>query len=177
MSSDDWVNVDFSDPVSVARFEEFAEKRRDILLEVSATSYERGTAYSNLIILAGYAGSFSVWALVKDDDILSPRATAAVGTFLGLSLLVFVTFEIWKMIELSNRGIRVGTILRRKQSAEAFLRELAEFCRSEQEQDLTVSASWWMANVWAAIIFAAPGITILFYSMLAPTMGWPRLWQ
>jgi hypothetical protein len=173
MSSDDWPNVDFHDPASIARFEEFAERRKDILLEINATYYERGTAYANLLVLAGYVGAFSIWAFVKDVA-LSKVGSAAVGTLLGLSLLVFVGFEIYKMIDGSLRAQRVGKLFRARMPTLEMLNAVAALRGDERRRNIAILNGIWLGNVLAALLFSASAILLLFYAMLAVPLGWPE---
>ena len=81
------------------------QAQKDILLQV----YESATAYSNLIIIAGYAGAFAVWQFVKSD--LNPSAMMWAGTLLLISTVTFISFELYKMISHALVFRRIGTLL------------------------------------------------------------------
>jgi len=59
-------------------------------------AYSHANAYSNVIIGAGYAGFFAIWALTKDH--LNDRQMAWAGLLIAVSILFFVIFEIIKMV-------------------------------------------------------------------------------
>src|SRR5258708_37946291 len=66
----------------------------DIQIRIIAGAYEKANAYTNLIILAGYAGLFALWQFTK--DYLS-RTQVLVSALLTLtSITIFVLFEIYK---------------------------------------------------------------------------------
>ena len=68
----------------------------EILKDIQTHSYQKAASYTNLIILAGYAGIFAVWQHVK--DILNPKVTIWVALLVSLSILIFIGYEVWRMI-------------------------------------------------------------------------------
>jgi len=71
----------------------------DAVKETQGDHFERASAYVNIIIAGGYAGAFAVWSLV--GDVLSKTQRAWVGMLLLASILVFVMWEVTKMILLA----------------------------------------------------------------------------
>ena len=66
----------------------------DIQIRIIAGAYEKANAYTNLIIVAGYAGLFALWQFTKDN--LSRRQVIISGLLTITSLAIFVLFEIYK---------------------------------------------------------------------------------
>src|SRR5258708_28488103 len=66
----------------------------DIQIRIIAGAYEKANAYTNLIIVAGYAGLFAVWQFTKDN--LSRKQTLISALLIIVSLAIFVIFEIYK---------------------------------------------------------------------------------
>ena len=58
--------------------------------------YTRGRDYSNFIIAAGYAAFITLWAGTAKD--IGSEARLLSGGLLGTSLIVFLAFEITKMV-------------------------------------------------------------------------------
>lgn len=58
--------------------------------------FDKSMSYSNLMVAAGYAGAFSAWSTTSPK--LSDTANAVIGLCLGISLLIFIFFEIFKMV-------------------------------------------------------------------------------
>jgi hypothetical protein len=60
--------------------------------------YEKAQAYSNamMLLLAGYAGIFALWTFAKGA--LATKTTNAVIVLVGVSLILYVSWEIYGMI-------------------------------------------------------------------------------
>ena len=58
--------------------------------------YAQLTAYTNLILGAGYAGFFATWSLTKEN--LSKSLSSVAGILILVSLFFFVLFEIIRMV-------------------------------------------------------------------------------
>lgn len=64
--------------------------------EWAARMYERANHYTNLVILGGYAGMFGLWQLTK--QYLPILEIKIIGISLCLSVLLFASHEVYKMI-------------------------------------------------------------------------------
>jgi DNA transposition AAA+ family ATPase len=92
------------DPKVIEKLAKEAEERRqkelvDKLVEtqtkVVTASYDRATAYTNVIIVAGYAAFFGLWTLTK-TYISKPLALWA-ALLMAFSAATFMIFEVYKM--------------------------------------------------------------------------------
>lgn len=63
-------------------------------IKIIAGAYEKAIAYTNLIMIAGYAGLVALWQFTKDN--LSRREVIITALLTISSLAVFVVFEIYK---------------------------------------------------------------------------------
>jgi len=70
----------------------FIEQQKQILSHL----YQKAGSYTNLVMLAGYAGIFGIWQFTH--ELLSRRVTMWVALLISLSLMLFVGYEVWKMI-------------------------------------------------------------------------------
>ena len=68
----------------------------DKLRELVRELYGQTASYTNLIIVAGYAGAFAVWQFV--DKFISSKARITTALLLLLSIIMFVGWEVWKMV-------------------------------------------------------------------------------
>jgi len=64
--------------------------------ELLAHTYASANSYTNLIIVAGYVGFFTLWSSLIDR--LSMWAIASSGALILASLLTFISFELYKMV-------------------------------------------------------------------------------
>ena len=94
-----------------------SEDNREFFIKQSASAYSSAIAYANananananVIVLAGYAGIFSIWGLLKGDLPLDVVAIVAILTIVSLS--IFVGFEMFKMVSTSVAAFKVGEFI------------------------------------------------------------------
>ncbi|WP_375450609.1 hypothetical protein [uncultured Devosia sp.] len=170
MTMSDWPNVDFQNPKSVAAFEKFAEQRQSMMLEINAASYERRAAYTNLIVLAGYAGAFSLWAFVRED--ITTQGNAAIAICLSVSLMLFVGFEIFKMSRMALWSVKVGKAFRSDMTALEVMGAVKELRLSQQRESLSRLTKIWLVMLVLTLLSASGAVALLFYNMFAQLLGW-----
>jgi hypothetical protein len=81
-----------------------AKEMFDLQLKLFSTLYDKAAAYTNSIVIAGYAGFFGLWALTRRYFTRSIALTAAL--LITISLTIFVAFEIFKMISATLASMR-----------------------------------------------------------------------
>lgn len=64
--------------------------------EILAYVYEKTSAYTNLVMIGGYAAMFAIWQLVKAH--LSNGQELLIATLVTSSIILFAGFEVFKMI-------------------------------------------------------------------------------
>ncbi|MGN5262021.1 hypothetical protein ACTG1L_16015 [Aeromonas hydrophila] len=72
-----------------------AEKRVEGLKSIYCSSWSAAATYTNLITLAGYAGYFGLLSMVS--DYIAPLGLVLSVLFIGISLAIFVLYEVFKM--------------------------------------------------------------------------------
>jgi len=81
------------------------EQQKEILSHL----YQNANSFSNVIILAGYAGIFGVWQITRGS--LSKETMMWVALLTSCSIVLFVSFEVWKMISQALFLQRLNKIL------------------------------------------------------------------
>lgn len=76
----------------------------DLMSEIQGKMIDRAAAYTNLILIGGYAGIFTVWSNSKNT--LPEKANLLVAIAVLLSLTAFIGFEIYKMIFTAVRFLK-----------------------------------------------------------------------
>jgi hypothetical protein len=71
-----------------------AEAVIDAHLKIISAAYDKAVAYTNLIIIAGYATYFGLWQITK--GYLTKRQALCSALFMLTSVVCFVMFEVWK---------------------------------------------------------------------------------
>lgn len=64
--------------------------------EILAYVYEKASAYTNLVMIGGYAAMFAIWQLMKAH--LSSGQELLIATLVTSSIILFAGFEVYKMI-------------------------------------------------------------------------------
>ncbi|WP_339492211.1 hypothetical protein [Pseudomonas sp. EA_15y_Pfl2_R67] len=72
------------------------DKEADLLMQLNEKQMSGATNYTNLILVAGYAGLFGFWSTLSPK--LPPGLYALCGLLGLLSLMLFISWEIVKMI-------------------------------------------------------------------------------
>lgn len=134
---------------------ELFEAQKELLNKI----FEQAQAYTNMILAAGYAGAFAIWALVKDE--LSSGQTLWSALLLSTSLISFVVWELLGMVVRSRSLIGIAKAVN---DAENFQLRMAEHQKSESLWAARY-ARIWVATVSVSVLtaFAAMAILVLAF--------------
>ncbi|MFG1206644.1 hypothetical protein V5F79_09445 [Xanthobacter flavus] len=133
----------------------------EAIVEIQGKLHERAAAYMNLMLLGGYAGAFTIWSNTANN--LSDKANIAVGLSLGISISVYVFFEIYKMIFTSLKFNRLRKLINSDLPPEDFLKQTLALYKRESKPDPTF-APVWMGVVLVALTSAIVAFILLFYN-------------
>ena len=94
----DAVNTMAQEIAEIRKFQQECQRDKDIgaLMELNEKLMTHATNYTNLVMVAGYAGFFGLWATLVGR--LPDWLYALCGLLALLSLLLFVSWEIIKMV-------------------------------------------------------------------------------
>jgi hypothetical protein len=123
----------------------------EILIKIMSVSYDKAAAYSNLILIGGYAIFFTVWGKMYGE--LPPFNMKLSALFMSTSVLFFICWEIYKMIYYSNnlKGLHKIT---KETNPEKFFIDLKNYNLDEQEKNLRMVKIWY----FVLIITIIPGV-------------------
>lgn len=65
-------------------------------LKILSETFERSTNYTNLLLVAGYAGFFALWQITR--DLLSRRQVVVSALLMLLSITIFIVYEIYRSL-------------------------------------------------------------------------------
>jgi hypothetical protein len=116
------------------------EKRIENVIKITAALYDKAAAYNNLIIIAGYAAFFAVWANVK--TYLGQREMFYAALFMTISLVCFVVWETTKMFITAKTLNTLRTAVLGA-SPEHFNRRLQELQKAEARLLLKFMYIWY----------------------------------
>ena len=112
--------------------------RKQVLIEISTALYEKSTAYNNLILAAGYAAFFTTWS--NTQPFLSEVQSRASVVSILISLLVFILWEIYKMVYTGTVQNQNAVII--SASPEDFWLAIEKLRTAEQSFLIKVIGAW-----------------------------------
>lgn len=129
-------------------------------------SFQKLEAYSKTIIALGYAGLFAIWGFVKDH--LSHRAVLATAMLAGLSLIVYIGWEVGSMIHRTTIQLRFNRAIKDNPADQA--RAINDFLEQTRAGAVRGGRIWIVTQVFTVI----PGFLaalILIYNVFAELTG------
>jgi len=133
------------------------EKRIEDIVKIMAVSYDKAAAYSNLIIIAGYAAFFAVWGNIK--GLLGKIEMLYAALFMCISLVFFILWETIKMfITVKTLNVMRNAVL--ESSPEQFYPRLNEL--KIKEANLLARFMY----VWYFVLIVCVGFGLLAGAIL-----------
>ena len=123
--------------------DEYTRKLQDGLLQITSATFDKASAYTNLVMFAGYGCFFALWSLLKAD--LAPIPTAVAAILMAISASTFGLYEVYKMAYtaiamngltdlLDNPGLQY--------SAAVMVRRMDKYQRRSRELNLSFFKMW-----------------------------------
>lgn len=148
-------------------------KAVDVMTEVQGKLIDRSAAYTNLMLIGGYAGFFALWSGTRSN--LPIKANVAIAGLATLSLAIFISFEVYKMVVTALRFLKNRHFLHESLSPDQFVKRLEELKREEAKLPVGYMGIW-VGAVGAALLFAFLAFALLTYNFFAILVGfstWP----
>lgn len=123
----------------------------EILIKVMSASYDKAAAYTNLILIGGYATFFTVWGKMYGE--LPSFNMKLSALFMSTSVLFFICWEIYKMFFNSDNLKGLYEITEEK-NPEKFLIDLNNYNLNEQKKSLRLVKIWH----FVLVITVIPGV-------------------
>lgn len=142
------------------RLERQKQEVVDASIKIVTAVYSNAKAYTNVIIIAGYAAFFAMWGFVRADIPLLASLWALL--LMAFSAAVFVLFEIYKMIW-SAWSVR-RTIFATEDANDPIGR-LAEIEKSQQREAQVFGKIWIFALI-CTVPLGVAALTVLAVNIL-----------
>jgi len=143
-----------------------AEEIVEANIKIISASYDKMIAYTNLIIIAGYASFFGLWQITKDKLGNSQSIWAAL--LIAISISVFVLFEVTKTFFNSRCLLKHNKIITNPKiasSAEALKSAFDQHNQTINRQ--VVSWGYWWTISWIiTVITGIAAIGFLLWSFI-----------
>lgn len=105
--------------------------------ELLAHTFSQAQAYTNIILVAGYAGFFAIWSFIRQD--LSKQQIFWSGLMISISLAVFIAWETYGMF---FRSRSVMGIAKAVNDPPNFERLLLTHQKNEHERIIRFGRVW-----------------------------------
>ena len=151
--------------------DEDLKKFKDLLVEIHASQFSSGAAYTNLVSIGGYAGVFAIWNFVRPN--LSAHAMVLVAALLAVSLMTFIFWNVFQMIWLASTRFSWTSTLQGLPPKDF----IDKYVALEEEQKRQMFG--WYIKLWAialivSISTALIAMLLLIYDCGAELLGFPQ---
>jgi hypothetical protein len=151
--------------------EDLANSFREHIADIQSRLFDKASTYSNLIIVAGYVGAFTVWG--KTSIQLTNYTNVVIASCLGFSITVFSIYQIWKMAMHVAHFNEVRKLLSETLTVSDFFERYNAIQKKVTRKTLRTSALAAVICFFLCTLPAAVALAILFYNFFAILMGWP----
>jgi hypothetical protein len=147
-------------------------KAMDKAIEAHAKGFEKAVQYNNLVLVAGYAGAFTIWNFTRDQ--LNPHVSILVALLLGASLAVFVFFEVTKMATTTwlLQGI-APYVPAHPNDLVSFVKHV-ESVQSGLNRHIISETNVWATCLWTSVFTALLALALLFGNFVILLLPWGR---
>lgn len=135
------------------------EKEFEMLKETYSTAWSSAVAYTNFVIVAGYAGYFGLISMTK--DYISPVSLVLSSLLLLISMTVFVFNEIFKVM--SNTLHYYSKYMEGKNK---IIDGLENATVDQDLCDIRNHKVWFVCFI-LSVVFGISAVIVLFYSIVA----------
>jgi uncharacterized membrane protein (DUF485 family) len=159
-----------SGPAAVAADDAGMKQRMDDYIKTRLQLFDKAEAYSKAMILAGYAGVFGLWSFVK--DVLTARATEWSALLVGISLVIYVTWEIIAMVYVVTMHDEFNRLALK--TTTDFFNALDAFNNKLSSAAIQYTQVWRVV-LGATVLFGYAGALLLLYDAAAKLAGMSQL--
>lgn len=145
---------------------EYMDKIRDFHVRNISATYDKGSAYTSLIIGAGYASFFGLWSLVNKD--LLPTIKIWSALLLCISVCFFVFFEVYKTVMTSYNVFKWKSRLDLA-SKTLTAREHYELLEKDETDESWINIGYypaWIITTIIAILTAIISVGLIIYNFI-----------
>lgn len=137
------------------------EKRLEATIHVLSALYDKAAAYTNVVIIGGYAVAFTIWTTMKPG--LTKREILWSGLLFLFSALTFIMWECSMMIYNSQNFRGYAKALEAKPSD--FESEMKKVRTLEEKRNIRIRRFWFAVLIFT-IVPGAAGASVLIGSFI-----------
>ena len=128
--------------------------------ELIAHAFGQAQAYTNVVLLAGYAGFFAIWSFLKPE--LSKGQVLWSALLVSLSLTAFILWEVYQSF---YRSRSLMSLAKTVQDPARFPELIEAHRRREHERILTLKWVWVVAFTFT-VVTGFLGVLVLLWAFM-----------
>lgn len=141
------------------------DEMRQAIADILASAYDKATAYTTVVIFGAYAAYFGIWAYTR--DLMTPKVTYWVALLMGISILTFALFEVFKMLVTSREFMKMRGLLGRELSPKQFLDERKKLKNEGDKFIRHIVMPIWAGALLVSLVTGLAGATLLLWNFVA----------
>jgi hypothetical protein len=157
---------------SAAAQEAHQKDIQDKLIELNSQTYSSAASYDNVVIIAGYAAFFTLWAGVNKD--VTPYCRVVTVTLMGTSLLFYIAWHMLQMLTRQSHEFKRAGVFKHMQDSARFNAEWVSATQAQEVAFQRILRLWPWLFIPSLVLGFGGGI-VLTYNALAVALGWPQL--
>ena len=146
--------------------QEAVDRIVDQQIKIFAALYDKAITYTQLIVVAGYASFFGIWSFVK--EYVSSKCVLWSAVFMSISVIIFVFFEVCKMVYNSWFLLKRDTTLKNIQTMNEPQKVLDALGQHDKQVQRTAImwGKFWCWTIVPTVVFAVIAIAISLIGFL-----------
>ena len=147
-----------------------ADEIIDAQIRVMAGTFDKATAYANLLVLAGYASFFGLWQVTKGQ--VDTKLSTLAALLMAVSATVFVFFEVAKSLYHSISLNRLNKVMTGPAAANPhlLLQAIAEHNKT-QDKATTRLFRWWLVAFIITVVAGLGAVGILMSAFVGALLS------
>jgi hypothetical protein len=135
-------------------------------IKIMAASYDKAIAYTNLLIVAGYACFFGMWKMT--ENYLSKGQILWSALLMTTSAIIFVFFEVTKTFYSSRQLQKLNSIVTNEEINSSFQKLHEAFAEYNKKvcKHVVVWGYWWSFSWIATVLFGLSAVGILVWAFV-----------
>jgi hypothetical protein len=148
---------------SVEELRELSELCVGEMQQLHSSLFSNAVNYTNTIILAGYAGAFTIWGIIKDS--INAVNHAVIGLLLCSSIIVFVSFEIYKMVKMAWVQVAFVKDMSKTTDPVSKIELIAALKNVEDKARQSLMVTWFFCFVICVLLGFSAGLILIWELM------------
>ena len=144
-----------------------AEAAIETQIKILSATFDKSVAYTNLIVLAAYAGFFGLWQLTK--EFVTKEVAFLSALLMLVSVAAFVAFEVVKMVYINHNMMEKAKALKLpavRQTPHALARALQEIGEVNERVGVHLMR-YWAVTLIVTIASGMAAASVLGYAFVS----------